>query len=75
MAIERKRALKAGQRVVMREAPCSSCPPWTRRYVGKGYKGKIASWSDVTHSYWVEFDQIPGEATGLCTRHLEAEKE
>lgn len=75
MPFERKHALKKGQRVVMREVPCTSCPPWTRRFVGKGYKGKISEWSDVTKSYWVEFDRVPGESTGLCTRHLAPEEE
>ena len=70
MPFERKHALKAKQRVVMREAPCTSCPPWTRRFIPKGSKGTISEWSDVSKSYWVAFDCYPGESTGLCARHL-----
>jgi hypothetical protein len=74
MPFERKRALKDKQRVVVREAPCSACPPWTRRNVNKGDKGYIDHWSDVLKSYWVAIDRLPGESTGICPRHLESDE-
>lgn len=75
MPFERKHALKDGQRITMREGPCMACPPWTRKFVGKGYKGKITSWTDLSHSYWVEFDRLPGETTGVCSRHMVPEEQ